>query len=132
MRIYLTHCSAKKDDSLKERGGKTTPDRLYTSPFVERFTTKCISEDVKWAIFSDLHGVMFPKVELEWYDKHPDQVMESEFRELVKDFDDKLGTYDEIWFYYDPAHYHPFYDKLLQAADCRVKVIKFSDLELIK
>lgn len=131
MKIYLTHCSAKKDDSLKETGVVTTPDRLYTSAFVRRFTSKCVEKGVGWAIFSDLYGVWFPRVEHAWYDKHPDTVTEDEFRELVRDFDEKLGGYDEIWFYYEPPHYHLFYDRLLRATACGGRVKKFSDLELI-
>jgi hypothetical protein len=45
-----------------------------------------------------MYGVWFPHVKHAWYDKHPDTVTEDEFRELVRDFDEKLGGYDEIWF----------------------------------
>ncbi len=31
MRIYITHCGAKKDDSLKGTGRRVTPDLLYTA-----------------------------------------------------------------------------------------------------
>jgi len=29
--IFLTHCSAKKEDPLKENNIQVTPDRLYTA-----------------------------------------------------------------------------------------------------
>lgn len=131
MKIYLTHCSAKKDDSLKEAGAAATPDSLYASAFVRRFTSKCIEKGVPWAIFSDLYGVWFPQVEHAWYDKHPETVTEDEFHELVRDFNEKLDSYKEIWFYYEPPHYHPFYDRLLRATACGERIRKFSDLELI-
>jgi hypothetical protein len=131
MRSYLTHCSAKKDDSLKATRLVTTPDKLYSSTFIRRFTSKFIEKGVRWAIFSDLYSVWFSHVEHGWYDKHPDTVTEDKFHELVRDFNEKLRGYDEIWFYYELPYYHPFYDRLLRATACGEKIKKFSDLELI-
>lgn len=87
MKIYITHCSAKKDDSLKNTGRKVTPDKLYIATPTQRFMSKCKEKKVNWAIFSDLYGVWFPDIEHEWYEKDPDTVTEQEFRNLVKDFD---------------------------------------------
>ncbi|GBC68340.1 hypothetical protein HRbin01_00019 [archaeon HR01] len=95
-RIYITHCSAKKDDSLKNTGKNVTPDKLYTATSTQRFMKKCKEKHVEWAIFSDLYGVWFPNVENEWYEKDPNTVTEEEFRKLLKDFDEKLAAYDEI------------------------------------
>ncbi len=67
MRIYITHCSRRKDDSLKNTGRKVTPDKLYQAIPLQRFIKKCQEKNVKWAIFSDLHSVLFPDVEIEWY-----------------------------------------------------------------
>jgi hypothetical protein len=36
-RIFLTHCSAKKDESFKENNIQVTPDRLYTVTATQRF-----------------------------------------------------------------------------------------------
>ena len=36
-KIYLTHCSAKKNSVLKSKKAKVTPDKLYT-PLVILFT----------------------------------------------------------------------------------------------
>ena len=131
MRIYITHCSAKKDDSLKHTGKKVTQDKLYTATPTQRFMNKCKDEQVKWAIFSDLYGVWFPNVYHEWYEKDPDTVTEQEFENLVNDFDQKLWEYDEIWFYYNPGRFHPLYERLLQETNLRGKVKRFTHIREI-
>jgi hypothetical protein len=128
MRIYATHCSAKKDDSLKGTGKRVTPDKLYTSTPIRRFMEKCKEKQVKWAIFSDLHGIWFPNVEHGWYDKDPDTVTQLELENLLNDFDLKLREYDEIWFYYNPWRFHPLYEKLLQRTKLKGKVKRFSNI----
>ena len=60
LRVYLTHCSAKKDDALKNTSKKVTPDKFYTASPTRRFMNKCKEKSVDWAIFSDLYGVWFP------------------------------------------------------------------------
>lgn len=45
-RIYITHCSAKKDDSLENMGGRVTPDKLYTALPTQRFMDRCKDQDV--------------------------------------------------------------------------------------
>ncbi|MGB2697922.1 MAG: hypothetical protein WBD28_08730 [Candidatus Zixiibacteriota bacterium] len=131
MRIYITHCSGKKDDSLKHTGKKVTPDKLYTGSTTQPFMNRCKEKQVKWAIFSDLYGVWFPNVEHEWYDKHPDTVTEQEFENLVDDFDQKLREYDEIWFYYKPRRFHRLYEKLLQGTNLKDKVKRFTCIDEI-
>jgi len=130
-RIYVTHCSAKKDAKLKNTREKITPDRLYTSRFVQRFINKCKEEKVNWAIFSDMYGVWFPEEKHEWYEKSPDTVSEEEFRKLVKDFEEKLRGYDEIYFYHNPGRFHHLYRRLLKEAKVRGKIILFSHLDKI-
>jgi hypothetical protein len=68
MRIYVTHCSAKKDRTLKHSGKKVTPDRLYTAAPLQRFMNRCKEKKVQWAIFSDKYGIWFPHEKHEWYD----------------------------------------------------------------
>jgi len=131
MRIYITHCSAKKDDSLKHTGKKVTPDKLYTAIPTQRFMSKCKEKKVDWAIFSDLYGVWFPNIEHEWYEKNPDRVTKQEFRNLENDFDQKLQNYDEIWFYYNPGRFHPLYKELLQETRLRNKVKRFTHIREI-
>lgn len=41
MRIYITHCSAKKDNSLKNSGKQVTLCKLYTATPTQHFMTKC-------------------------------------------------------------------------------------------
>jgi len=131
MKIYVTHCSAKKDDSLRLTAEKVTPDRLYTATPTQRFISRCKEKRVKWAIFSDSYGVWFPDVKHPWYEKDPDTVTEQEFHNLLDDFDQKLRGYDDIWFYYNPGHFHPLYRCLLQETKLRHKVREFTHLREI-
>ena len=89
MRIYITHCSAKKDDYLKGTGQRVCPQALYTAAPTQRFMNHCLREGVQWAIFSDLYGVWFPEVEHEWYEKDPNRITDSEFEHLLRDFEAK-------------------------------------------
>jgi len=114
MRIYITHYSAKKDDLLRHTGKKVTPDKLYTATSTQRFMNKCKEKGVEWVIFSDLYGVWFSDVKHEWYEKDPNTVTEHEFRKLLKDFEQKLGNYEEIYFYHNPGRFHPLYKRLLR------------------
>ena len=132
MRIYITHCSKKKDDSLKNTGEKVPPDRLYTATPTKRFMQRCKDEGVKWAIFSDKYGVWFPNIKNEWYEKDPGKVTEQEFKNLLNDFDQKLRHFDEIWFYYNPSRFHPLYKRLLQETRLRNKVREFSCIAVIE
>jgi hypothetical protein len=131
-RIYLTHCSAKKDDSLRGSGKKVTPDKLYLSPRIQRFMIECKKKGVEWAIFSDKYGVVFPNQEIEWYDKHPNKVTDEEFKKLLRDFDQKLVAYDEIWFYYNPARFHRLYERLLNESKLRDRIRLFTHIKEIK
>jgi len=131
-RIYLTHCCAKKNDSLRGSGKKATPDRLYKSAPTQRFMNECKKKGVEWAIFSDKYGVVFPNKEIEWYDKHPSKVTDEEFEELLKDFDQKLAVYDEIWFYYNPGRFHPLYKRLLSVSKLKDRIRYFTHIKEIK
>ena len=132
MRMYLTHCSAKKDDTLKGTGTKVTPDRLYTATPTQRFIQRCRAQGVKWAIFSDLYGVWLPEAEHEWYEKDPDTVTQSEFQQLLANFDRELENYDEIWFYRNPGRYHPLYQRLLASSRHTDSVVMISHLSEIE
>lgn len=132
MKIYVTYCSAKKDDLLKNTGKKVTPDRLYTSERIQRFIKRCKEKHVNWAIFSDLHGVWFPQIRHEWYEKAPDMVTGKEFRKLLADFDEKLAPYDEVWFYCNPGRFHPLYKRLLQETKLKERVRLFTHVKEIK
>jgi len=113
-RIYITHCSAKKGDSLRITDRKVTPDELYSATPLQRFAKKCKEKSVEWAIFSDKYGVVFPWEEIEWYDKHPDKVTPDEFQSLVYNFIQRLSKYDEVWFYHNPGRFHSLYKKLIE------------------
>jgi len=130
--IYLTHCCAKKDDSLRGSRKKVTPDKLYQSTPIQRFINECKKKGVEWAIFSDKYGVVFPNQEIEWYDKHPSKVTDEEFKELLKDFDQKLAAYDEIWFYYNPGRFHRLYERLLNESKLRDRIRLFTHIKEIK
>ena len=131
MRIYLTHCCAKKDDSLRTTGVKVTPEELYVATPTRRFMNSCKERSVAWAILSDKYGVWFPDVKHKWYDKHPDTVTPEEFERLVNDFDENLDPYDEIWFYYNPGRFHPLYDRLLTRSSLEDRITRFTHISEI-
>lgn len=118
-RIYLTHCSRIKDDTLKGTNMEVPPDELYTSSPIQRFMNRCKETKANWAIFSDEYGVWFPWVKHKWYNKPPGKVTEDEFGNLVRDFEKKLQDYDEVWFYYNPGRFHPVYRRLIETVNSR-------------
>jgi hypothetical protein len=128
MKIYLTHCCAKKNDAPKGTGRKVTPDILYTATPTKRFMRRCRQTGVRWAIFSDLQGVWFPDVEHEWYEKDPGSVTDREFEALLRDFESKLRPYSEIYFYHNPGRFHRLYSRLLEETSLRERVVKISHL----
>ena len=132
MKIYVTHCSATKDDSLKGTSLKVTPDRLYTSQKVQGFINECKSKRVKWAIFSDKYGVWFPDETHEWYEKSPKTVTAFEYQDLVKNFEQRLASYDEIWFYQNPGRFPSLYKKLLNEVNVRDKIKLFTHKDQIR
>lgn len=132
MRIYITHCSAKKEPALKHIDRKVTPDKLYTATPTQRFMNKCKVNRVLWAIFSDQFGVWFPDVEHEWYEKDPDTVTQAEYEALLHSFDKNLGAYDEILFYHNPGRFHPLYRRLVQETQLHDKVRLFTHLKDIQ
>ena len=113
-RIYITHCSAKKDDALRGTDKKVSPDRLYTAKPLQRFVKRCKEKGVNWAIFSDKYGVVFPTDKIEWYNKHPSKVTPEDFKILVNNFVQRVSRYGEIWFYYNPGRFHPLYRELIK------------------
>jgi len=136
MRIYITYCSREKDDkddSLKNTGKDVTPDKLYANKHrIQPFMRTCINKKIDWAIFSDKYGVWFPKEKHEWYDKPPDCVTEEEFKNLLKDFDSKLQSFDEIWFYYKCyRRLHSLYKRLLQETSLKNRITEFHTIKNI-
>ena len=132
MRIYVTHCSAKKKRMLRYNDRKVTPDKLYTATPLQRFINRCKEKKVQWAIFSDKYGIWFPHEKHRWYEKNPNTVSEQEFKGLVEDFEEKLGRYDEIYFYYNPGRFHSLYRRLLKQAKVKDRIILFSHLAEIE
>ena len=128
MRIYLTHCSAKKNDRFRDSLIPVTPDRLYTAAPVQRFIRSCKTKGVRWAILSDQYGVWFPEVRHRWYDKPPEGLTDDEFRALVADFDEKLAGYSEILFYRNPGRFHRVYSRILNETALRRRVRLISHL----
>lgn len=132
MRIYLTHCSAEKNNALKGTAIATSPDKLYTNPDLQAFMQRCLHHEVAWAILSDRYGVWFPNVKHEWYEKHPATVTEQESQQIVEQFDQDLQGYDEIYFFVRAATFHPFYQKVLSITKLAARVTQFSDLQMIR
>jgi len=131
-KIYITHCCAKKDDSLRGTGRKVPPDILYVATPTQRFMSRCLQAGVHWAIFSDLHGVWFPEVEHEWYEKDPDTVSEREFNNLLMAFDTKLQPYEAIFFYQNPGRFHPLYGRLIEKSTLKSRVAWITHLHDIR
>ena len=131
MRIYLTHCTGIKDDSLQFTGQSVGPDKLYTSIPIQRFINRCQEKKVQWAIFSDLYGIWFPQQTHPWYDKHPDTVTKNELDKLVSNFDADLKDFSEIWFYNNPSWFHRLYKTLVKRSSLSVRITLFSSLKNI-
>ena len=131
LRIYLTHCAAKKNDRLCNSAVSVAPDELYAAAPIQRFIRTCHKRGVRWAILSDLYGVWFPEVKHRWYDKPPGSLTDVEFRALLKDFDRKLAGYSEILFYRNPGRFHCMYDRLLKETSLKRRVTLISHLDEI-
>ncbi len=131
MKIFITYCSAKKNDPLRGTGKAVTPGELYVSGRVQGFIKKCEQAGVKWAVLSDLYGVWLPDERHQWYDKSPDEVSEEQYRGLLADFDQKLERYDQILFFYQPDSLHSLHRRLLQETCLKDRVAMFSDLRRI-
>lgn len=131
MRIYITHCTAKKDNSLKGTSRKVTPDGLYTATRTQRFMRRCKQRGLRWAIFSDYYGVWFSDELREWYGDDvgdPNLVTCRKFRQLVENFDERLQAFDEIYFYYNPGRFHGLYKKLLKETGLKNRVVEITHL----
>ncbi len=131
-KIYITHCSTKKNKLYKNNNLLTTPDKLYTSKRIIRFINQCKIKNQNWAILSDRYGIWFPHEKHTWYDIHPRNITGKQLDKLVLNFDKDLSMYDEIWYYYNPAKFHTLYKKLLDMTKLRDKVVMFSHLKEIE
>ncbi len=132
MRIYLTHCSKEKDSSLKRTRIAATPNKLYTNPDIQRFMAKCQQKSVSWGILSDLYGVYLPHEHHVWYEKPPDTVTPQEAERIIQDFNHKLCSYDEIFFFIRPESFHSFYDWVLKQTKLTDRVRTFQDIDCIE
>jgi hypothetical protein len=130
-KIYITHCSAKKDAALKYSKARVTPDKIYTATPTQRFINECKNKGVSWAIFSDKYGVWFSDSLNAWYEKDPNKVTEVEFNQLVSEFNKSLNLFDEIWFYHNPGRFHRLYKKLLIKSELKGKIKLFTHLNEI-
>jgi hypothetical protein len=132
-KIYLTHCSARKDESLKGTNKEVPPAELYMASTIRRFIQRCNDEKTNWAIFSDKYGVVFPSDKIQYYNKHPNRVTNAEFQVLFENFTNRLSAYSEIWFYHNPGRCHKLYKTLITSAkDKGLKIILFTHLSEIR
>lgn len=92
---------------------------------------KCKEKGVKWAIFSDKYGVWFPEEKHAWYEKDPDTVSDQEFKQLTRNFEERLADFDEIWFYHNPGRFHPLYERLLNEVKVKGRIILFTHKDQI-
>ena len=56
-KIYITHCSAKKNPILMDNKARVTPDKLYMVAPTQRFMSEGKNKGVNWAILSDKYGI---------------------------------------------------------------------------
>lgn len=132
MRIYLTHCCKDKAEHIRETGEAVTPDELYIEPEIQQFIARCKERVVHWAILSDLYGVYLSNERHTWYEKHPDTVTSQEEEIIIQDFNNKLSSYDEIFFFIRPDSFHSFYERVLKKTVVADKVKILQDIEHIK
>jgi len=131
-KIYITHCSAKKENSFENTDEEIFPEKLYTATPTKRFIETCKNRNVNWAIFSDLYGIWFPEVSNRWYEKNPNNISEKEFEFLKNDFENKLKDFDEIYFYHNPGRFHSLYKRLLDNVAIKDKITLITHLSEIK
>jgi hypothetical protein len=132
MRVYITFCSARKDDALKCSNRAVTPDLLYTSRRIQGFIRRAKEKNVCWAILSDHYGVWFSHETHVWYEKHPDSVTEQEFAALRADFDKQLGAFNEIFFCPGTGdrRIHRLYKRLLEESKLKNRIQRRSYSEI--
>jgi hypothetical protein len=115
-RIYFTHCTYKKDNSLRASGEQVRPDRLYVGKKIQGFIQKCRSAGVEWAIFSNEYGIWFWNERHAWYDTSPNDLENNaeKKRHLFDDASRKLEQYDIVYFYanYKSRRFHRVYRQL--------------------
>ena len=132
--LFFTHCSKTKDDRLKQTGEEVPPCKLYLAPFVQQFCRECEKLKLPCAIFSDLHGFVFPTDRIGWYDKNPTDVLhnEEERTSLFEKAYNTLRNYSEAYFYHLPEQIHklhPLYRMLVDEMTERgAKIIEVTDL----
>jgi hypothetical protein len=132
MRIYLTHCSKDKSLIAKASGEKLPPDLLYTDTGLQEFIATCRSSGADWAILSDQYGVFFPTEQHTYYEKPPVNVTPEEELVIIRQFDQTLTAYDEIWFFVRAETFHLFYDRVLKSSSLHNRITLFFDLNAIK
>jgi len=135
--LFFTHCSMTKDDKLKGTGRKVSPCELYMAPFVQQFCHECKRLGLTYAIFSDVHGFVFPTDRIEWYDKSPTELLrnDAERKSLFDGAYSTLRNYSHAYFYHLPEEIrglHPLYRMLVDDMTSRgIKISEITDLSLL-
>ena len=129
--LFFTHCSKTKDDKLRGTGRKVSPCELYQAQFVQDFCQECEKLGLTYAIFSDLHGFVFPTDRIEWYDKNPSELCqnEEERRRLFDRAYSTLRNYSHAYFYHLPDRLHQLYRMLIDDVTKRgVKITEITEV----
>src|SRR5262245_4639650 len=98
MKIYITHCSAKKNESLANSSKEVFPTDLYTAKPTQRFMRRCSEIGAQWGIFSDHYGIWLANEKRKWYGDDvgdPNRISDAKFQSLVENFDNRLAGYDK-------------------------------------
>ena len=92
---------------------------------------RCQEKNVSWAVLSDLYGVYLSSECRVWYEKHPATVTPQEEEIVIEDFNNKLDSYDEIYFFVRLESFHHFYERILKKTVLANKVKIFENIECI-
>lgn len=84
---------------------------VHNRAFRANMKDRVLSSEEALTIFEK--GFVFPHDQIQWYEKHPNSVTQSEKRKLFDNALVALRQYDLAYFYYNPGRIHPLYKALV-------------------
>lgn len=113
--LYVTRCC-----SIKTSLPEAIPKEFYLSDIVQRFIKFCISNNLNYAILSDLYGIHFKDEKLKTYDIHPSSLTDAQFIHLGELIKNKCSGIDTIY-YHNPSPLMSIpYFKMLKASGFKI------------
>lgn len=129
MKVYLTHCCAKKNELARTTGIAMPPEEMYIEPDIQKFFSYCLSHKLAFGVLSDLYGIWLSPEKKRWYEKSPDTVTDVEKAEILRIFDHELSRFSEIIFLIRPESFHPFYDFVLSHSKHTNRIRRITELK---